>query len=52
VIVVKKVAVTAPGFEEGLSDSATLRDFNNYSLWSITMSLVVIAITFVFMVFA
>ncbi|GBC00074.1 hypothetical protein RclHR1_03730013, partial [Rhizophagus clarus] len=55
VLVVKKVAVTAPALEDGsdTSDSITiLHDFNSHGLWGITMSLIVVVATLVFMIFA
>ncbi|EXX76476.1 hypothetical protein RirG_032830 [Rhizophagus irregularis DAOM 197198w] len=55
VLVVKKVAVTAPALEDGTdtSDSMTiLHGVNNNSLWGVTMSLAVVTATLVFMIFA
>ncbi|RIA83642.1 hypothetical protein C1645_742915 [Glomus cerebriforme] len=35
-----------------VSDSTTLHDFNNHGFWGVTMSLVIVITTLVFMVFA
>ncbi|RGB39579.1 hypothetical protein C1646_754306, partial [Rhizophagus diaphanus] len=55
VLVVKKVAVTAPALEDGTDTSNSmpvLHDFNSHGLWGITMSLLVVVATLVFMIFA
>jgi hypothetical protein len=54
VLVVKKVAVTADANDpaETISDSTVLYDFNSHGLCGVLMSLVVVATTLIFMIFA
>jgi hypothetical protein len=53
VLVVKKIAVTAPPIEIGISKSTTiLHDFNSHGLFGVTMSLAIVIATLVFMIFA
>ena len=50
--VVKNVAITDTATTTVASDSATiLHNFNSHGLWGVTMSLVVVTVTLVFMVF-
>jgi len=55
VLVVKRVAVTAPVNKNdfSISDSTTaLRNFNSHGLWGVIMSLAVVSTTLVFMIFS
>lgn len=52
VLVVKKVAYTAAAIEDGTSDSTTiLHGFNSHNIWGVSISLLIVISTLVFMTF-